>query len=437
MVIKEKKSQRQEFIEKLFRAHLSGSKYGLMRCQNVGLEQIDPSSDLDIAIDLEDYNGVILKIISDSLVQNYVIRKRSFMHFIELYFHDKTFLEIDFIWKFKYKNVTIMSMQEVLNSTYKDHLNVQRVAPQHDAEFTMLFYQLNRSPIPQKYKSVVKQNLTYLADKYPSLQNGLDVTPSTRQSIISSLNSRFDNKGFEWLKNLKNYVKDSLESYKDFNTPSLTFSGVDGAGKTTIIDAIERLLTEKYRKKVVRVRHRPSLIPILSAFVLGKKKAEQKAANTLPRQGKNNSVLSSSFRFFYYYVDYLLGGLYLYLRHTLQGHVILYDRYYFDFILDAKRSNINLPSKLIKALYSPIKKHDINLFLYAKPEVILSRKQELSAEVILKLTTDYKALFADLQKKHPQQAYTPIENIELDESLLLIEALLIERLRARQKKADT
>lgn len=429
MIIQEQKSQRQEFIEKLFKLYLKGSKYGLMRCQNIGLEQIAPGSDLDIAIDLEDYNGVVLNLISDPFVRHYVIRKRSFMDFVELYFQDNTFLEIDFIWKFKYKNLTIMPMQEVLNSTYKDPLNVQRVAPEHDAEFTMLFYQLNRSPIPKKYKSVVSQNLTYLADKYPSsLQNGLDVTPATRQSIIGVLNSRLENKGFEWLRNLKDYVKDCVESYRNFGTPSLTFSGVDGAGKTTIIDAIERLLTEKYRKKVVRVRHRPSLIPILSAFVFGKKKAEQKAANTLPRQGNNNSVLSSLFRFSYYYLDYLLGGAYLYLRHTLQGQVILYDRYYFDFILDAKRSNINLPSKLIKALYSPIKKHGINLFLYAKPEVILSRKQELSAEVILKLTTDYKALFTDLQKKHPQQAYIPLENIELDESLFLIETLLIEKL---------
>jgi thymidylate kinase len=429
MIIQEQKSQRQEFIEKLFKLYLKGSKYGLMRCQNIGLEQIAPGSDLDITIDLEDYNGVVLNLISDPFVRHYVIRKRSFMHFVELYFQDNTFLEIDFIWKFKYKNLTIMPMQEVLNSTYKDPLNVQRVAPEHDAEFTMLFYQLNRSPIPKKYKSVVSQNLTYLADKYPSsLQNGLDVTPATRQSIIGVLNSRLENKGFEWLRNLKDYVKDCVESYRNFGTPSLTFSGVDGAGKTTIIDAIERLLTEKYRKKVVRVRHRPSLIPILSAFVFGKKKAEQKAANTLPRQGNNNSVLSSLFRFSYYYLDYLLGGAYLYLRHTLQGQVILYDRYYFDFILDAKRSNINLPSKLIKALYSPIKKHGINLFLYAKPEVILSRKQELSAEVILKLTTDYKALFTDLQKKHPQQAYISLENIELDESLFLIETLLIEKL---------
>jgi putative protein kinase ArgK-like GTPase of G3E family len=45
----------------------------------------------------------------------------------------------------------------------------------------------------------------------------------------------------------------------------LTFSGVDGAGKSTILSEFKDRLEKKYRKKVVVIRHRPSILPILSA----------------------------------------------------------------------------------------------------------------------------------------------------------------------------
>ena len=56
----------------------------------------------------------------------------------------------------------------------------------------------------------------------------------------------------------------------------ITFSGVDGAGKTTILRQFKELLEQKYGRSVIELRHRPSILPILSAVKHGKKKAEQK-----------------------------------------------------------------------------------------------------------------------------------------------------------------
>ena len=44
---------------------------------------------------------------------------------------------------------------------------------------------------------------------------------------------------------------------------------------------------------------------------------------------------------------------------------MLYDRYYFDFINDGRRSNINLPARFTQALYAFDNKPKLNLFLYA------------------------------------------------------------------------
>ncbi|MBQ0768226.1 MAG: hypothetical protein KBT58_02980, partial [Bizionia sp.] len=128
----------------------------------------------------------------------------------------------------------------------------------------------------------------------------------------------------------------------------ITFSGVDGAGKTTILREFTGILKNKYGKKVKEIRHRPSILPILSAIKYGEKKAEQKTMEVLPRTGSNKSKMSSYIRFFYYLIDYVFGQWVIYFKYTRKDIIIIYDRYYFDFINDARRTNINLDSKFIK-----------------------------------------------------------------------------------------
>lgn len=205
----------------------------------------------------------------------------------------------------------------------------------------------------------------------------------------------------------------------------ITFSGVDGAGKTTILTEMKIMLENKYKKNVVVIRHRPSILPILSSIKHGKKEAEKKTMEVLPRTGSNSSILSSFVRFTYYLLDYIFGQWILFFRHSLKGDIIIYDRYYFDFINDSRRTNIDLNSSFIKFFYRFIFKPDINIFLYALPEVILSRKQEMDEESIINLTAKYKTLFESLSNKQDEK-YLCIENIDKEKTLERIEKLYIE-----------
>ena len=199
-------------------------------------------------------------------------------------------------------------------------------------------------------------------------------------------------------------------------TKVITFSGVDGAGKTTLLHDLKKVLSEQRHQNVVILRHRPSLLPILSAWTHGKKVAEAKAATTLPRQGKNKNELSSLLRFSYYFTDYLLGQFYVFIRYTLLGYTVIYDRYYFDFIIDGKRSNITLGERLPKWLYRFIFKPNLNIFLYAEPSVIRQRKQELPLADIESMTGRYKNLFHELSKRYDGE-YLCIENTDRATSL--------------------
>ena len=88
------------------------------------------------------------------------------------------------------------------------------------------------------------------------------------------------------------------------NISIITFSGVHGAGKTTVLRSVINFLKLK-QYKIKELRHRPSILPILSAIKYGKKKASEKTLEVPPRSGKNKSYISSLLRFSYYLIDYL------------------------------------------------------------------------------------------------------------------------------------
>ncbi len=206
----------------------------------------------------------------------------------------------------------------------------------------------------------------------------------------------------------------------------ITFSGVDGAGKTTILRKFTRLLQTKYHKNVIELRHRPSILPILSAFKYGKKKAELKTMEILPRTGGNSSKLSSYVRFFYYLLDYIIGQWVIYLKYTRKGIVVIYDRYYFDFINDALRTNICLDASLMRFFYKYVFKPDINIFLFAPPEVILNRKKEMDKEAIISLTNKYQELFSELGSTYKEK-YISIENLDIEVTINTVENIYIRQ----------
>jgi thymidylate kinase len=209
----------------------------------------------------------------------------------------------------------------------------------------------------------------------------------------------------------------------------ITFTGVDGAGKTTILREITRRIEEDYLISVKELRHRPSVLPILSAIKYGKEKASEKTMEVLPRSGANKSTISSLLRFFYYLLDYILGQWIIYFLYTRKNVLVIYDRYYFDFIVDSRRTNIVLNNKFVSFFYKFIFKPDINIFLYAPTDVILKRKQEMDKDSIEQLTSDYLDLFLEFNTVYKSN-YHSIENIEKDKTITLITELIKKKINA-------
>ena len=421
-------NQRGRYIDYFFR-EISGHRYALLKFTHTNVADIPEGSDIDMVI-AQDERRAILDIIGKGPdISRIHLSKKSFATYVSLLFNDGSYLEIDLLFRFDRKGILYLNPEEILDHSIDLPGGIKAAAHHHNFEYILLFYLLNGASVPQRYRDYFStfsfeqrsEIFLHITGRYKVNINVLDelydVQSRFTKKIISFVHNRAENKHLFLLTHKMRYLRDAIHDAIHHKGITVTFSGVDGAGKSTIIEEVKQSLQKKYRQKIVVLRHRPSLLPILSTFRYGKAEAEKRTREKLPRQGTNKSGISSLIRFVYYYMDYLLGQYYVYFRYTLRGYTVLYDRYYFDFIIDSRRSNIVLPKGFLKFCYTFIFKPQVNVFLFAPAEVIYSRKQEMSITDISALTTEYKELFDELGKDNKREQYLVINNINLDETL--------------------
>jgi len=401
-IIKKMTITKNNFIQSLFKS-LSAEQYVLLKWTGEDLSQLAETSDLDILI-----TKAVKEKIAFFLQESTVLSKVEKEEFVGvthyyLYFKNGDFLQVDLLNKFVRKDLIYLTTSEVFENSITIK-GIKTYPAYLFFEHTLLFNLLNGSGLSEKYflhfNKLTQQEQFYILDKfnskyhtcYKNLANTTRFSATHKIAVTTYLKSLADNSFFNKLKNTLAYVKGICSKISQKRGHIITFSGVDGAGKSTIINDIGYLLGGKYRKKIVVLRHRPSLLPIISAWKYGKKKAEQKS---------------------------LLGQFYIWAKYLVRGYIVVYDRYYFDFIIDGKRSNINMSATLPKFLYAFVAKPDLNFFLYADAATIIKRKQELSSSVITQLTQKYLSLFKDFSKNRKGK-YIHIENLNKKNTLQTI-----------------
>jgi len=412
--VQEKKSNRELMIMDLF-DFLHQKEYVAIKFPNSLPDELSEYSDIDLAIEKSDLKPILHFVENHPFVISIHSIKKSFMDSVQIILSDYSLLSLDLIWKFKQKSLVMLDVSKIIENGFQNEFGVKLLNEIDLQRYIGVFYGLNHAKIPAKYQTsslLVNSNkpLDKILNRYY-----LD-GKSPRKELVKVLKKEKQNRFLKRFSNLFNYYLDSFKQIIKSKGMIITFSGVDGAGKSTVIENVKHVIEKKLRKPVVVIRHRPSLLPILSAWTKGKAKAEQDAANTLPRQGGNKSSVSSFLRFAYYYSDYVFGQFYVKLKHVTKGKIVLYDRYYFDFINDSRRSNIQLSKTISNAGYKLLLKPDLNFFLYADPATILARKQELDRETIISLTEDYLMLFEKLDEKSKNR-YFPIKNIILEDTV--------------------
>lgn len=195
----------------------------------------------------------------------------------------------------------------------------------------------------------------------------------------------------------------------------VVFLGSDGSGKSTIIKQVQNDLAPLFRR--TKTYHlRPH-------FVRRKKGG---APVSHPHAQPPRNIIASCLKLLIYLADYSIGYCFEILPRKIRSTLILFDRYFFDVIIDPKRLRYGGPRWIPVFLAKCIPAPDIIFYLDAPPEVLLSRKQEISVSEIERQRHAYLDLTHDLPNAYTIDASKPLP--EVTDS---VERIIVQFLESR------
>lgn len=209
------------------------------------------------------------------------------------------------------------------------------------------------------------------------------------------------------------------------NKITIAFLGTDGSGKSTIINAVTPWVEEQYAK--VQYEHmRPNYLPSL-AVATGKKKATDgtHAICSYPHASKPSSIIGSLVRLSYYWLDYTWG--YFKKVRSSKNVVWFFDRYYYDFYVDQRRSRLNLPVWIIKVYGYFVPSPDLTICLGGDPEKIYARKSETSLEEVIRQTN----VLRKFSRTHKYSVW--VDTTTTPEESIIVAKKAIEKMMLKKK----
>ncbi|CEK10232.1 hypothetical protein [Legionella hackeliae] len=174
----------------------------------------------------------------------------------------------------------------------------------------------------------------------------------------------------------------------------LVLLGADGSGKSTASEYITQSFSLKRKLfQLKRIYFKPNVIKI---------KPDNKISlheGNIPHGHSTYSSLLSICKVMYIFINYLLYAPVLYLRKKC-GHLIIFDRHFYDMLIDEKRYRINNTGLLFaKKLAGLIPKPDAVITLNSEVPTLEQRKpNEVTRELLVNLNEKYKNFYFDRVK---------------------------------------
>jgi thymidylate kinase len=415
-----------------------------------GLPHINRSKDVDIGIEKLNFHRVE-KLISDA------VRFEGFDHMMIEDFHYircLTFfsikgsmtksLKIDLIDGFPFRGAHVFSFRQLYANA---QLDGEFMIPNEIDDAVMLWCKplvtggiVKSSYLPEikfaaknepcKFKVVLNSILTpFWADWSRSkilsddIENMIDMKTDLRKSVWCRA---FRNKPFFTLLNTIQHV--IIELSRRMKRNDATFFAVvgpDGVGKTTFVNELLQNLADlqvKDKNNIIVQHFRPHIMPNINKLLTGQSEIISDFNN--PHSAEPANSLSSLLRITYYWLDYHFGYWLKLRSQMIRGKTIIFDRYFYDFIVDPKRSRLSLPNWLPRLYLSMTPQPDLVFFLDTTAEKIFTRKQELHPIEIERQLAVYRKLVA----KDPTRFVRLDANQTIEEIVRLASREVVSRL---------
>ena len=428
-----------EVYEAIFKI-LNQYKYCVMR-NATGLPLFNDSNDIDLLINKHDYKEIIFKLSKKLKDMNYSRVERSSFFGIECftyYSFDKNLepVKLDYFFDLRGGGLRYIDFETIIDYRSLNQNGIYVLDSSFEAWLTSLKTLLSGGKIKKKYLDNLKaasidgftSKFSYLGlvvNDIKKIQCGEKPEGNRLKYVGQIIFQNIRKIGLtQTIFNLANHTKIELAriySKRRF----IVLSGVDGSGKSSLLD--ESLVNSQNDYKSPKDRfiinhHRPRIIPHLSdLFAFSKKqKSKLKEIYENPRSGHMKNPLSSVISFFYYVLDYILFRV-KHWNNFRRGKIIIYDRYYYDFLIDPLRSAISINKNLVIWIYKLfIPRPSMTIYVIAPPKLIVQRKDELNEAEAKELQDRY------IEYSSLWSPYQIIENVEFNSSVVEMKESIIQ-----------
>jgi len=260
---------------------------------------------------------------------------------------------------------------KIIRRIFKDDLSYER--------FKRLVFLYNNN------KDGCKQEIRkYFPDQTDLIVNAFEnkdfVKLRTNLYLLKKTLRRFRKNPFV-LQNLINLFKRGFYRIKHPVGISVAFLGPDGCGKSTVIKEVRQILSRSFPGQDL-FYWRPTFLK-QPGVVLGLRNGVKTDTNLFPHAHHAEHPIKSFLRFCYYLFDFTVGYLVKVYPLTIANHLCVFDRYYYDVLVDSFRYNFSLPRWLLKLPLLIVPKPTLIIILDVPVGELINRKQELP-EVELK-----------------------------------------------------
>jgi thymidylate kinase len=383
------------------------------------------SSVLELCMPVSTADALLAYLNKHRCVERIRIRRKTFMRQISVFLSGGSSIHLDCIGEMRIGSLVFANAKEIWAAARFNEMGVRQPVLGEDLRYTRLYYLLHGASMPQQHRDhYLGQSIGLQYELLHRLQEEgvsgsksfagmLQYDDANYERSVAFLKTLPENRGWNRLWHGIQHIADIMRGLLPKRGFAITFSGVDGAGKHTVIEATKHRITQELRMPVIVLPHRPSFLSVL----FPDRAYQGSAFRTVSFRGaRPASFAEAILRFIYNYIDYFFAHCYVYLRYVMRGYVVLFDQYFY-FINDSKSHNIILPSAFTSWWYRFLLKPDLNFLLYAPASVILERKQELSADDIERLTGQYLALFNKLERRSGHGHYISVRNMRLGDTV--------------------
>jgi len=163
---------------------------------------------------------------------------------------------------------------------------------------------------------------------------------------------------------------------KKSKSPLIALFGPDGSGKSTVAQGIIAQLNKK-GINAIRMHWRPGFFPYRHHS-----SNEDGDLFKDPHLRKMRRGINGFLIFYYIVFDFIIGYYFKVRPHLTNGTIVVYERYYYDIIIDQRRYGLEIPLwfRLFMSYFIPTP--DIIILLDASSAIVQKRKREIEPEEI-------------------------------------------------------